>query len=375
MKPLRRAGGTGSRLHRSARVVRGVSAGRGLDRPRPDVGAARRRGAHSARLHARAFVGGAGQRLGRRVRVEVRARDESRARVRGAARHQAVHRGAVGERSRRSATQSTRDLAASDVRLTMGGEPTFVAIDDPDGDGMEHRGARADEAAARRRPLPAPARQATRRSGLVHFGQGKWYPGEPLPRWSLNCFWRRDGEPIWSDAGAPRGRARGPRRRRGRRAALPRRRGRRGSGSRLVRLRRLRGRLLLPLARAPSAGERRPVSTRGSTIRSSASASRRLFSTRARRVVGPRACRSRATAGTRWHSGPWFLRDERCYLVPGDSPIGYRLPLDSQPWVAKADYPYVYPPDPLRNVPAAAAPRRDPRAVPSRATARAARTT
>ena len=46
-----------------------------------------------------------------------------------------------------------------------------------------------------------------------------------------------------------------------------------------------------------------------------------------------------------WQTGPWFLRDERCYLIPGDSPVGYRLPLDSQPWVAKGDYPYVNPVD------------------------------
>jgi len=48
----------------------------------------------------------------------------------------------------------------------------------------------------------------------------------------------------------------------------------------------------------------------------------------------------------RWQTSPWFLRGERCFLVPGDSPVGYRLPLDSQPWVAKSDYPYTHAPDP-----------------------------
>jgi len=48
-----------------------------------------------------------------------------------------------------------------------------------------------------------------------------------------------------------------------------------------------------------------------------------------------------------WETGPWFLRSERCYLIPGDSPIGYRLPLDAQPWVKETNYPYVNEQDPL----------------------------
>ena len=90
------------------------------------------------------------------------------------------------------------DLKALDVRLTMGGEPTFVAVDDPDGAewntealGKTKR-LRAIELFNRMRDKYAPY-------GLSHFGQGKWYPGEQLPRWSLNCYWRKDGEPIWTD--------------------------------------------------------------------------------------------------------------------------------------------------------------------------------
>ena len=78
----------------------------------------------------------------------------------------------------------------------MGGEPTFVSIDDPDG--AEWNTAALGESKRRLAgDIYWRLKQKYAPTGLTHFGQGKWYPGEPLPRWSLNCFWRRDGEPIW----------------------------------------------------------------------------------------------------------------------------------------------------------------------------------
>lgn len=89
-------------------------------------------------------------------------------------------------------------LTATDVRLTVGGEPTFVSVDDQVGEEWTtaadgpHKRERASDLAARLKAAWAP-------TGLIQRGQGRWYPGEPLPRWQIALLWRADGRPLWTD--------------------------------------------------------------------------------------------------------------------------------------------------------------------------------
>lgn len=242
--------------------------------------------------------------------------------------------------------QVDADLRAGDVRLTMGGEPTFVALDDRDGAEWNTQALgptkrlRAAELFHRLRAHYAP-------QGVAHFGQGKWYPGEQLPRWSLNCFWRRDGEPVWHD---PRLCA-DERQDYGAHALL----GEQflvGVAARLG----VDGQHVFPAfedAFYYAWRERRlpvNVDVQDPRVSDAQECARlvRVFERGLDQAVGHVLPLARTADHLAWQSGPWFLRRERCLLVPGDSPLGYRLPLDSQPWVSETEYPYLHAPDPMQ---------------------------
>ena len=244
--------------------------------------------------------------------------------------------------------QVDQDLVAGDVRLTMGGEPTYVATRDRDAAEWN-----TDALGPTKRnyatELLGRLRDQYGSGGFVHLGQGKWYPGEQLPRWALSLYWRADGEPVWHDQ-TRFADERDPARHTAEDAqrfteALARKLGLatdfitpgyEDSWYYLWRERKLPVNVDPFDSRLDDELERVRL--------------RRVFSQGLEAAVGyvlPLQARHEIQAsGPRWGTGPWFFRDERMYLIPGDSPMGYRLPLDSLPWVAARDYPYHIEQDP-----------------------------
>jgi uncharacterized protein (DUF2126 family) len=224
------------------------------------------------------------------------------------------------------------DLAKHDVRLTQGGEPTFVSVDDMEGPewnftALSPKKKELGEALLRR----LAARFAV--DGFLHSGQGKWYPGEPLPRWALGVWWRTDGKALWRDpALIADTRAKG-------RADF-------AAGERFVAA--LAERLGLDASYAITAYEDVPkllaseaaLPTNADPLAADLSKPdergrlARLLLKGLDRPAGfvlPLRPGAEGDDGRPWRSSPWPIRRERLYLLPGDSPLGLRLPLGSLP--------------------------------------------
>ena len=246
--------------------------------------------------------------------------------------------------------QVDADLVAGDVRLTMGGEPTFVSIDDLEAPewniaavGPTKRGL-ADDLIRRLRTRFAPG-------GLLHFGQGKWYPGESLPRWAFGLYWRKDGVPIWKND-ALIARIEGPRNagieeaeRFAERAAS-----KLGVDSEYI----------MPAFEDPShwlqkeAGLPPNVDPSDSKLSDPEERSRmaRVFDQGLDTPKGfvlpiQRWNAEASQSPARWKSERWKLRRGNLFLTPGDLPLGLRLPIASLPHIDEKDFPYIVEQDPM----------------------------
>lgn len=206
-----------------------------------------------------------------------------------------------------------RDLEDQDVRLTMGGEPTFVGIDEPESP-QWNIDALGPIKQARGLTLIRCLRERTAPGALLHFGQGKWYPGEALPRWAFHCVSRKDGVPVWENSDL---------------IALE----EQGYGfsvaDSLTYMQALTFRLQVSVGNILAAYNPEHEQTE------SLEPAGYILPLRRRQPAGRLA----------WSSQLWFPRPERLVLSAGDSPIGYRIPTEPMPWIVPDELVYELEPD------------------------------
>jgi len=241
-------------------------------------------------------------------------------------------------------------LQQADVRLSMGGEPTFVSAHDQAGDEWM-----TEAVGPTKKPLSDKLIKRVKQyfgpKGMLHYGQGKWYPGEPLPRWEIGLYWRKDGQPIWQDDTLT------------------------GDEScdygythedakafilELTRQLDIPSNYINPAFEDPvsfSLKERKlPVNIDPLDNDLSDAQERenllRVFERGLNTPVGYVLPIERDQYNAQeWHSGMWMLRGKKLFLTPGDSPVGLRLPMESLPWVSEEDQHYHVSADPSANHP------------------------
>jgi uncharacterized protein (DUF2126 family)/transglutaminase-like putative cysteine protease len=199
------------------------------------------------------------------------------------------------------------DLEAQDVRLTMGGEPTFVGIDEPES-AQWNIDALGPMKGSRGLALIQCLQERMSPGAMLHYGQGKWYPGEQLPRWALSCYWRSDGVAVWEniDLIAREDQDYGF-----------------SAADALSFTEALTRRLQVSSENVLPAYNAEGVSTEPAGY---------ILPIRRRQPSGLLS----------WSSQLWFPRPERLLLTPGDSPVGYRIPTASMPWVAPDELEYEF---------------------------------
>jgi len=219
-------------------------------------------------------------------------------------------------RIRQVAHSVDASLKEQDVRLTMGGEPTYVGIDEPEspqwnidalGPIKRSRGLALIQA-LRKRMAPG---------GLLHYGQGKWYPGEALPRWALSCCWRLDGVHVWEDIQLIAGEDADT-----------------NADSKDAL------KFVTALTRRLQVSAENILPAYNSTD-NSAEVAGYLVPIRRRQPQG----------NLQWSSQPWFQRPEHLLLSFGSSPIGYRIPTEAMPWVAPDELVYELDAAPFADLP------------------------
>ncbi|MET3127690.1 uncharacterized protein (DUF2126 family)/transglutaminase-like putative cysteine protease [Arcicella rosea] len=221
-----------------------------------------------------------------------------------------------------------KDLQEGDVRMTMGGEPTFVSVDDYE---SPEWNSTADGTLKRKLAYDLALRLKNRfaHGGLLHFGQGKWYPGELIPRWQYALYWRKDGQTIWKND-----------------ALVAKENDQKFTFHdaekftiELTKYLGINTNNIIPAYEDPiywALEEGKiPVNIDPLKVNLKDSVERRtlakLLEKGLNNPTGFVFPLKWAKETDTWTSCAWTFRRNHCYLIPGNSPIGYRLPLDSLP--------------------------------------------
>ncbi len=221
-------------------------------------------------------------------------------------------------------------LKKGDVRLTMGGEPTFVSIDDMES-AQWNTEALGEHKLDRAYTLLLRLRDVFAKKGVLHYGQGKWYPGEQLPRWALTSAWLKDGSAIWNNEkllDAPNAKSTYSNK----------------QARKLIK--RISKHLGLKKKYINTVYEDAPyylwkegtlpknVNVLNNKIKDEMERKRirRIFDKGLNKPAGYCLPLEWSESIEQWNSCRWKIRREHLYLIPGDSAMGYRLPLDSLIW-------------------------------------------